>query len=78
MESWSVGLNAPFCSVAYYSPHATPHAWGRVTGKLHRGKRAGGVSQQLAECRPAVGWVAKKANGILACIRNSAASRSRR
>lgn len=49
MESWSVGLNAPFCSVPYYSPHATPHAWGRVTGKLHRGKGAGGVSQQLAE-----------------------------
>lgn len=59
MESWSVGLNVPFCSVPYCSPHATPHAWGRVTGKLHRGKGAGGVHEREA----AVGWVAKKTNG---------------
>jgi len=52
-------------------------AWGRVTGKLPSSKRSGVADRQPAEHEPAVCPGGKKANGILASVRNSVASRSR-
>ena len=58
-------------------PQATLQAWGGVAGKLPDGKGPWCTDGQLAEYEPAVCPVAKKANGILAYIRNGMVSRTR-
>ena len=51
-------------------PHSTLQAWGRVAEKLHSGKGSEVLGQWSAELSQQCAQVAK-ANGILACIRNS-------
>ena len=57
-------------------PQATLQSWGRVAGKLPDGKGPWCTDGQSAEYEPAVCLVAKKASGILACIRNGVVSRT--
>ncbi|KAK4819889.1 hypothetical protein QYF61_014624 [Mycteria americana] len=58
-------------------PHARLQAWGRVAGKCPVEKDLGVLVSSRLNMSQQCARVAKKANGILACIRNSVASRSR-
>ena len=58
-------------------PHAMLQAWGGVAGKLPGREGPWGVGRQPAEYEPAVCPGGQETNSILACIRNSVASRSR-
>ncbi|KAJ7414784.1 hypothetical protein BTVI_40216 [Pitangus sulphuratus] len=70
-------FNKTKCRVLHFG-HKYPKQHYKLGAKwLESRKGSGGASQQLAEHEPAVCQVAKKANGILACIRNSVASGTR-
>lgn len=82
-ESWAEAncmcFNKTKCWVLHLNqkPHTSWQTWSRVVGKLHGEKGSGGVSCQPAECEPAVYQVAKNANGIPSCIRNSVSRKTR-
>jgi len=67
-------FNKTKCWVLHFGHNKT---WGRVAGKLPSRKGPWGPARQLADHEPAVAQVAKKASGILTCVRSSVASRSR-
>ncbi|RMC14170.1 hypothetical protein DUI87_09260 [Hirundo rustica rustica] len=66
----STRLPARSCTWVTTSPGSAT-GWGRAAGKLPRGKGPGRAGSQLAEHEPVWAQVAKKANGILACVSDS-------
>jgi len=74
-----MSFNKNKCWVPHFSykkAHALLQAWGRLAGKLHGGKGFESVSSWLNMSQQCA-QVAKKANGILAWIRNRVARKSR-